>query len=87
MGELSEHGISLPPNMQGLTEEQIEDLKLIDEWEDKCVPSGGAIEKKDPIGRRNGQGLYACMHCREDQGRPEPLRCPRQNLLLPPPPR
>ncbi|XP_022089950.1 UPF0769 protein C21orf59 homolog isoform X2 [Acanthaster planci] len=57
MKELSEHGISLPPNMQGLTEEQIEELKLKDEWEAKCVPSGGAIFSKDPIGRRNG---YAC---------------------------
>ncbi|XP_053311541.1 cilia- and flagella-associated protein 298 [Spea bombifrons] len=54
MGELSEHGITLPPNMQGLTDEQIADLKLKDEWEEKCVPSGGSVFKKDEIGRRNG---------------------------------
>ncbi|KAG7484462.1 hypothetical protein MATL_G00049580 [Megalops atlanticus] len=52
--ELAEHGITLPPNMQGLTDDQIEDLKLRDEWADKCVPSGGAHFKKDEIGRRNG---------------------------------
>nr|XP_061818835.1 cilia- and flagella-associated protein 298-like isoform X2 [Nerophis lumbriciformis] len=55
MCELAEHGITLPPNMQGLTDEQILDLKLKDEWEDKCVPSGGLVFKKDDIGRRNGQ--------------------------------
>lgn len=52
--ELAEHGITLPPNMQGLTEDQIVDLKLHDEWEDTCIPSGGAEFKKDEIGRRNG---------------------------------
>ncbi|KAM7374414.1 hypothetical protein PAMP_007071 [Pampus punctatissimus] len=53
--ELADHGITLPPNMQGLTEEQIVDLNLRDEWEDKCVPSGGPVLRKDEIGRRNGQ--------------------------------
>ncbi|KAK2504741.1 hypothetical protein MC885_002768 [Smutsia gigantea] len=55
MEELAEHGIFLPPNMQGLTDDQIEELKLRDEWGEKCVPSGGAVFKKDDIGRRNGQ--------------------------------
>lgn len=54
--ELAEHGITLPPNMQGLTDDQIVDLKLHDEWEDSCIPSGGAEFKKDEIGRRNGHG-------------------------------
>lgn len=54
--ELADHGIALPPNMQGLTEEQIVELKLKDEWEDKCVPSGGPVFRKDEIGRRNGHG-------------------------------
>lgn len=57
MEELAEHGITLPPNMQGLTEEQVEELKLKDEWADKCVPQGGVRDNKDPIGRRNGQGM------------------------------
>ncbi|XP_041657107.1 cilia- and flagella-associated protein 298 [Cheilinus undulatus] len=52
--ELADHGISLPPNMQGLTDEQIVELKLKDEWEDKCVPSGGPVFKRDELGRRNG---------------------------------
>lgn len=53
---LSKAGITLPPNMQGLTEEQITDLKLVDEWSEKCVPSGGFVEKRDELGRRNGKG-------------------------------
>ena len=53
---LAEHGITLPPNMQGLTDEQIVDLKLKDEWREKCQPSGGSIQCPDEIGRRNGDG-------------------------------
>ena len=56
MEELAKHGITLPPNMQGLAEEQISDLRLHDEWEDKCSPSGGYVETKDPLTRRNGRG-------------------------------
>ncbi|KAK2163902.1 hypothetical protein LSH36_72g03090 [Paralvinella palmiformis] len=52
--ELADHGITLPPNMQGLTDEQIEDLKLKDDWADKCKPSGGHVFRVDDIGRRNG---------------------------------
>lgn len=52
--ELVDHGVTLPPNMQGLTEEQVVELKLRDEWEERCVPSGGAVFRKDEIGRRNG---------------------------------
>ncbi|XP_017572580.1 cilia- and flagella-associated protein 298 [Pygocentrus nattereri] len=52
--ELADHGITLPPNMQGLTEDQVTELKLTDEWEEKCVPSGGGEFKKDEIGRRSG---------------------------------
>jgi hypothetical protein len=44
--------------MQGLTDEQISELKLVDEWSDKCVPSGGYIEKRDELGRRNGRGVF-----------------------------
>ncbi|XP_072254300.1 cilia- and flagella-associated protein 298 [Pyxicephalus adspersus] len=61
MEELAEHGITLPPNMQGLTDEQIEELKLKDEWETKCVPSGGSVFKKDEIGRRNGHAPNESM--------------------------
>ncbi|CAO2632344.1 Cilia- and flagella-associated protein 298, partial [Lemmus lemmus] len=60
--ELAEHGVFLPPNMQGLTEEQVQELKLKDEWGEKCVPSGGSVFKKDDIGRRNGQGSLWGSH-------------------------
>jgi len=56
MEELADHGITLPPNMQGLTDEQIEELKLKDEWAERCQPSGGHTQNKDDIGRRNGMG-------------------------------
>jgi hypothetical protein len=54
---LASHGILLPPNMQGLTEEQIAELKLKDEFADTCVPTGGHIESIDTVGRRNGRGV------------------------------
>lgn len=52
---LSKSGISLPYNMQGLTDEQISELKLVDEWSDRCIPSGGYVDRKDELGRRNGK--------------------------------
>lgn len=53
--DLAEHGITLPPNMQGLTEEQVTELKLKDEWAEKCTPQGGVRVNEDKVGRRNGQ--------------------------------
>ena len=47
--------------MQGLTEEQIDELKLTDEYEDVCVPSGGCVVTPDPMGRRNGRGMLYCF--------------------------
>jgi len=58
---LADHGVCLPPNMQGLTDEQVTELKLKDEWGEKCVPSGGAEYKQDQIGRRNGKAPNAKM--------------------------
>jgi len=55
---LADHGALLLPQMQGLTDEQISELHLVDEWADKCVPSGGIVERNDPVGRRNGKGIY-----------------------------
>lgn len=55
---LSKSGITLPHNMQGLTDEQILELKLVDEWSNKCIPSGGYVERKDDLGRRNGRGNF-----------------------------
>lgn len=56
IGSLTEHGVMLPPNMIGLTGEQILELKLKDEFEDICVPSGGYVVNTDPVGHRNGRG-------------------------------
>ncbi|XP_055911852.1 cilia- and flagella-associated protein 298-like isoform X2 [Eupeodes corollae] len=53
--DLANHGTMLPPEMIGLTDEQIEELKLKDTWADKCIPSGGFEFNKDDMGRRNGQ--------------------------------
>lgn len=55
MEELTNYGPMLPPNIIGLTDEQVEELKLVDEYAEKCVPSGGWIYNRDPVGRRNGR--------------------------------
>lgn len=55
MEELRKHGTLLPPEIMGLTDEQVVELKLIDKWGEKCIPSGGYSFNKDPIGRRNGK--------------------------------
>ena len=58
MESLSQYGVMLPPNMIGLTDEQVQELGLIDEYKDVCIPSGGFVINKDPVGRRNGKGSY-----------------------------
>lgn len=42
------------------------ELKLKDEWEDKCVPSEGPVLKKDEMGRRNGHGKTCWLSAQED---------------------
>lgn len=53
--ELAKYGTLYPPEILGLTEEQVEELKLVDHLGDKSIPSGGFTQVKDPIGRRNGK--------------------------------
>ncbi|KAL1458978.1 hypothetical protein WDU94_010997 [Cyamophila willieti] len=53
MEELAKHGTLLPPDMMGLTDEQVEELKLKDDQGEHCKPTE-YIFNKDPIGRRNG---------------------------------
>lgn len=53
--ELANYGCMLPPEMMGLTDEQIVELKLVDKWLETCIPSGGFNESRDPVGRRNGR--------------------------------
>lgn len=55
MEELAKYGTLYPPEILGLTEEQVEEMKLVDTYGEKCIPSGGFIFNKDPIGRRNGK--------------------------------
>lgn len=55
MDELAKHGPMFPPDILGLADEQVEELKLVDEYAEKCVPSGGWIYNRDPVGRRNGR--------------------------------
>lgn len=55
MEEMAKHGTTYPPEILGLLEEQVEELKLKDEWGEQCVPSGGWTLNKDPVGRRNGK--------------------------------
>ncbi len=68
---LAQHGTMLPPNMQGLTNEQVEELHLQDEWAESCVPSGGSVTNPDPVGRRNGIGtdtVYVMGGRKETEG-------------------
>ncbi|KAF7280921.1 cilia- and flagella-associated protein 298 [Rhynchophorus ferrugineus] len=53
--ELAKHGTLYPPEILGLTEDQVDELKLNDDWGEKCIPSGGFVYNKDPVGRRNGK--------------------------------
>lgn len=55
MDELAKHGPMLPPEILGLADEQVKELKLVDEYAEKCIPSGGWIYNRDPVGRRNGR--------------------------------
>jgi hypothetical protein len=60
---LAKHGITLPVNMQGLTEDQIHDLKLQDDYADKCVPMDGYVDDDDITGKRNGRGTLDTLYC------------------------
>ena len=77
---LAQHGVLLPPNMQGLTEEQVDELKLKDEFAEVCIPSGGFIRNPDPVGRRNGRGnnprlYFVKIHIEHDQSMSWPIHC------------
>lgn len=59
--ELLKYGPMFPPEILGLTDEQVQELKLNDAWENKVEPSGGWSYNRDPIGRRNGRQPCAAM--------------------------
>ncbi|KAF2345153.1 Protein of unknown function DUF2870, partial [Trinorchestia longiramus] len=58
---LVDHGAALPPQMRGLLEEQILELRLHDDWGAENPPSGGYTYNKDPCGQRNGMRPNAEM--------------------------
>lgn len=53
--ELSKYGPMFPPEILGLTDDQVSELKLVDEYAEKVIPSGGWNYNRDPVGRRNGR--------------------------------
>ena len=53
--DLAKHGVMIKPELQGLNADQIKELKLVDEYEAQCVPSGGFAYEADPVQRRNGR--------------------------------
>lgn len=55
MEELAKYGPMFPPDILGLTEEQVNELNLVDEYAEQVIPSGGWIYNRDPVGRRNGR--------------------------------
>lgn len=55
MEQLKKYGTMYPPNILGLAEEQIRELKIADEWGEKCIPVGDWTLNKDPVVRRNGK--------------------------------
>lgn len=54
---LAKHGVQVRPEMMGLTPDQIEELKLVDDYATKtCIPSSGfGEETPDDCGRRCGR--------------------------------
>ncbi|XP_059476725.1 cilia- and flagella-associated protein 298-like isoform X3 [Neocloeon triangulifer] len=53
--DLAKYGPVMPLDMQGLAPGQAEELKLVDDWADKCEVNGGWSSNPDPMGRRNGR--------------------------------
>uniref|UniRef100_A0A8C6DK58 Uncharacterized protein n=1 Tax=Moschus moschiferus TaxID=68415 RepID=A0A8C6DK58_MOSMO len=83
MKEFAERGVFLPPNMQGLTDEQIEELKLKDEWGEKCIPSGASRCHDDSLSHgvatvRSPSGwnlkMKICRGLRQDSTSPKSQR-------------
>ena len=53
--DLAQHGVMIKPELQGLHPDQVKELKLVDEYEEQCIPSGGFAFSADPVQRRNGR--------------------------------
>lgn len=79
---LAKHGITLPPNMVGLTEDQITDLKLEDKLSKTIYPQGGIVQCEDPIGRRTGKAPNEKMAAVIDRTREEAKEQVSNKLVL-----
>jgi hypothetical protein len=53
--------VVVKPELAGLLPEQVKELKLVDEYEEQCVPSGGFAFEADPCQRRNGRAPNKAM--------------------------
>ena len=53
--DLAKHGVVMKAELQGLHPDQVKELKLVDEYEEQCQPSGGFAYEADPVQRRNGR--------------------------------
>ena len=53
--------MAIKPDLAGLLPDQIKELKLVDEYEEQCVPSGGFAYEADPVQRRNGRAPTKAM--------------------------
>lgn len=49
------HGIAKAPKVRGLLEDQVKELKLVDEEVERCEPVGGSDEAADPVEFRVGR--------------------------------
>lgn len=59
--DLAKHGVAVKPELAGLLAEQVKELKLVDEYEEQCLPSGGFAYEADPVQRRNGRAPTKAM--------------------------
>ena len=61
IGDLANHGIAKAPKVRGLLEEQVQELKLVDEEVERCQPVGGYIDCPDPVEFRVGYAPTAAF--------------------------
>lgn len=67
--DLAKHGVAVKPELAGLLAEQVKELKLVDEYEEQCLPSGGFAYEADPVQRRNGRAPTKAMkEVRKEEG-------------------
>ena len=76
--DLAKHGVAVKPELAGLLAEQVKELKLVDEYEEQCLPSGGFAYEADPVQRRNGRAPTKAMKEVRREGEVSRPRCCRR---------